>query len=162
MNDQTVPQDPAPGGPDAPVQMPSSQPVLLRALRFEVLATVALAVVFGVIGYFVSAAPGAIGGVLGVAIAGLMSCLTVGSIAFANHRFISNPNFVVIFFGIVAGGWLLKLIVFVVMLILLKNQTWLDSRIFFFGLVAGIAVSLLIDVLVIAKSRLPYVDAQGV
>lgn len=142
--------------------LPTSQPVLLRALRFEIIATVALMLVFGAIGYFVSQTPGVIGGALGAFIAGALSCVTIGSILFANQRFIQSPNFVVIFFGIVAGGWLLKLIAFIVAVVLLRGQTWLDPKILFFGLVAGIVVSLVIDTLVVAKGRLPYVDAPSV
>lgn len=144
-----------------PFQMPSSQPVLLRALRIEVLATVTLAVVLGLIGYFVSAVPGVIGGALGVVIAGVMSCLTIGSIAFANHRFIESQNYVVIFFAIVAGGWLFKLVAFIIAVVLLRDQGWLDTRMLFFGLIAGILISLAVDVLVATKSRLPYVSDAG-
>lgn len=162
MTDENLPADTREAAESATPRMPTSQPVLLRALRLELLATVILAVVFGVIGHLVSGTPGIIGGVLGAVIAGVMACLTVGSIAFANHKFISDPNFVVIFFGIVAGGWLIKLVAFVVLLIVLKHQTWLDPKIFFFALVAGVVVSLAIDALVVLKSRLPYVDAPGV
>ena len=142
--------------------LPTSQPVLRRALRFEIIATVALMLLFGAIGFFVSQVPGVVGGALGALIAGVLSCITIGSILFANQRFIQSPNFVVIFFGIVVGGWLLKLIAFIVAVVLLRDQTWLDSKILFFGLVAGIVVSLVIDTLVVAKGRLPYVDAPSV
>ena len=158
MNQQTPPSE----VPAEPYQMPSSQPVLLRGFWFEVIATVALAAVFGVIGYFVSGTPGVIGGVLGAVIAGLLSLFTIGSIAFANHRFIESANFVVIFFAIVAGSWLFKLIAFIVAVVLLRDQTWLDTHILFFALVAGIIVSLIVDVLVATKSRLPYAsDTRG-
>ena len=145
-----------------PAGLPTSQPVLLRALRIEIVATIGLMLLFGAIGYFVSHTPGVLGGALGAFIAGVLSCVTIGSILFANQRFIHSPNFVVIFFGIVAGGWLLKLIAFIVVVVLLRDQTWLDSKILFFGLVAGIVLSLVIDTLVVAKGRLPYVDAAGV
>lgn len=162
MTDENLPADAHEEAELEAPRMPTSQPVLLRALRLELIATVLLAVIFGVIGYLVSGTPGIIGGLLGVVISGIMACLTVGSIAFANHKFIADPNFVVIFFGIVAGGWLIKLVAFVVLLIALKYQTWLDPKIFFFGLVAGVIVSLAIDAFVVLKSRVPYVDAPGV
>lgn len=154
MSDSIAPE------PETAPQMPTSQPVLLRALRFEVLATVGLMVVFAIIGHFVSGMPGVIGSAIGAFIAGALSCLTIGSIAVANHRFIHRPDFVVIFFGIVAGGWLLKLVLFIVAVVVLKDQTWLDPRFLFFGLVAGIVASLVIDVVVVAKARLPYVDPR--
>jgi membrane-bound metal-dependent hydrolase YbcI (DUF457 family) len=59
----------------------------------------------------------------------------------------------------VAGGWLLKLVVFIVAVLLLRDQSWLDPKILFFGLVAGIIVSLVIDTLVVVKARVPYVGA---
>lgn len=142
--------------------MPNSQPVLLRALRLEVIATVALMILFALIGFLVAGIPGVIGGALGALIAGVLASFTIGSIAFANHRFINDPNFVVIFFAIVAGGWLLKLVAFIVAVVLLRDQTWLDSKILFFALVAGVIVSLVIDSLVVAKGRIPYVDAPKV
>ncbi len=165
MTDETAPgesNEPATPDEQAVTSMPTSQPVLLRALRFEAIATVALIVIFGAIGYFVSGIPGVTGGALGALIAGVLASFTIGSIAFANHRFIENPNFVVIFFGIVAGGWLLKLVVFIVAVVLLRDQTWLDPRILFFALVAGVITSLVIDVIVVTRGRFPYVDAKGV
>lgn len=165
MTDETTPAEPiepTETGENGEVSLPTSQPVLLRALRFEIIATLALMVIFGAIGLLVSANPGLVGGLLGAFIAGALSCVTIGSILFANHRFIQSPSFVVIFFGIVAGGWLLKLIVFIIAVVLLRDQAWLDPKILFFALVAGIVVSLVIDSLVVAKGRLPYVDAKGV
>jgi hypothetical protein len=153
VTDETVPAASHDAGP---ASLPTSQPVLLRGLRYEIIATVALMLLFGAVGYLVSQAPGAIGGVLGAFLAGLLSCVTIGSILFANRRFIQNPNFVVIFFAIVAGGWLLKLIVFILAMVLLRGQDWLDPKILFFGLVSGIVVSLVIDSLVVVKARLPY------
>ena len=141
-----------------PFDMPSSQPLLLRALRFEALATLALLLTFGVIGYFAAGTPGVIGGVIGAILAGLLSAITIGSIAFANHRFIDNPNYVVIFFALVTGSWLFKLIAFITAVVLLRDQSWLDTRILFFALVAGILVSLVVDVFVATRSRMPYVS----
>lgn len=145
-----------------PIAMPTSQPVLLRALWLETLVTVVLAVLFGVIGNLVSELPGVIGGALGALMAGILASFTIGSILFANHRFIRSPSFVVIFFAIVAGGWLLKFIVFIVAVVLLRDQTWLDLRILFFAFVAGLIASLVIDALVVAKSRIPIGATKSV
>lgn len=135
--------------------MPSSQPVLLRGVRISLLTAFALSVVFGVIGWLVGAAPGAIGGALGPILAGALSIITIGSIAFANHRFIEHPNYVVMFFAIVAGSWLLKLIAFIVVVLLLRGQTWLDTKLLFFSFIVGIVVSLAVDVLIVVKGRVP-------
>lgn len=137
--------------------MPTSQPILLRALRWGIVATVALIVLFAVIGWLVSDTRGLIGGVLGAAIGGVLLGITVGSIAFAN-RFIESPSYIVIFFSIVLGSWLLKFIGFIVAAVLLRDQPWLDPTIMFFGIISGVLVSVIIDLLVVAKSRIPYVS----
>lgn len=140
--------------------MPSSQPILIRALIVEASATAVLMLVFGVIGNLVDGTQGIVGGVLGALIAGLLSAVTIGSIAFANHRFITNPNYIVIFFAVVAGGWLLKLVAFVVVVALLKDQVWLNTQVLFFSFVAGIIVSLIVDVIIATRSRIPIAPAK--
>lgn len=141
---------------DAP-QTPSSQPVLLRALRWGAIATAVLIVVCGGIGYLVAGQPGLIGGVIGSAFAGFFLGLTVGSIAFAN-RFIESPIYVALFFAIVLGTWILKFVIFLVLALTLRGQEWLDPKVLFLSLVAGVVVSLAIDVLVVTKTRMPYVS----
>ncbi|QIK64714.1 3-oxoacyl-ACP reductase [Leucobacter viscericola] len=137
--------------------MPTSQPILLRALRWGIIATVALIVIFAVIGWLVADSRGLIGGVLGAAIGGVLLGITVGSIAFAN-RFIESPSYIIIFFSIVLGSWVVKFIGFIVAAVLLRDQPWLDPTIMFFGIISGVLVSVIIDVLVVTKSRIPYVS----
>ncbi|MBO1903012.1 3-oxoacyl-ACP reductase [Leucobacter weissii] len=137
--------------------MPSSQPVLIRALVLGAGATAVLLVVCGGIGWWIAGSPGLVGGVLGAAFAGLFLGLTVGSIAFAN-RFIESELYVPVFFAIVVGGWLLKFIAFIVAAVLLRDQPWLEPKILFFSLIAGVLVSLGVDAYVMLKNRLPYVS----
>ena len=63
-----------------------------------------------------------------------------------------------LFFAIVLGGWLLKLGVFLLVMILLAGQPWLDPMVFFLSIVAGVIVSLVIDVIVLTRMRLPNVS----
>lgn len=143
--------------PEGPRRMPSSQPILLKALRWGGLASALLVVLCGVVGWFVSGSSGAIGGVLGAVFAGVFLALTAGSIAFAN-RFIGSDLFVGIFFGVVMGTWLVKFVAFIVAALLLRDQPWLNPTMFFLSLIAGVITSLVIDVLIVAKSRLGYVS----
>jgi len=66
--------------------------------------------------------------------------------------------FVGAFFGIVLGGWLLKFIVFLVVVIVLKDQSWINPVVLFLSLIAGVIGSLVVDVMVMLKSRMPYVS----
>lgn len=159
MTDETLPGEAdaqnAPAEAAGP-SMPTSQPVLLRALRWGLLATAVLLIVCGGIGFLIAGSPGLMGGVLGAGIAGVFFGLTIGSITFGN-RFIENPNYLVLFFVIVAGGWILKFVLFIVAVLLLKGQPWLDPKILFFSLVAGVIVSLGIDAFIMLKSRIPII-----
>lgn len=140
-----------------PAQMPVSQPVLLKALRWGAVVTIALIAIFAGIGYLVAGTEGLIGGVFGTAMGGVFLGLTVGSIAFAN-RFVENPAYIVMFFAIVMGAWLLKFVIFIVLLILLRDQPWLDGPMLFFGLLASVIAALTIDVLLVTRSRLPITN----
>lgn len=136
--------------------MPTSQPMLLRGVKWGAIATLVLAVVFAVIGYFVAGNEGMVGGLLGAVIGGALLLITVGSIAFAN-RFVRSPAYLQIFFAIVLGAWVLKLIAFVVAALLLRDQPWLNAQWLFIGLVSTVLVSIVIDVIIVARSRVPYV-----
>lgn len=148
-----------PTSPETPQRdsypMPTSQPMLLRGVRWGIIATLASMAAFAGIGFAVAGSRGLVGGLIGAAIGGALLLLTVGSIAFAN-RFVASPAYLQIFFGIVLGSWTLKLIAFVVAALLLKNQPWLDPKVLFFGLITTVLISIVIDVIIVAKSRVPY------
>ena len=83
--------------------------------------------------------------------------ITAVSILLAN-RFASSDVFVGVFFGIVLGGWLLKFIVVHRARGRAARADWLNPMVLFVSLVAGCIASLVVDVLVVAKSRMPYVS----
>lgn len=135
----------------------SSTPILRRTLIWSAVATAALAVVAGTIGFFVAQVEGMVSGLLGVLLAALFLAITGISILVAN-RWYGEPLYVQLFFAIVLGGWLLKLGVFLVVMILLSGQPWIHPMVFFLSIIAGVMMSLVIDVLVLTKMRLPHVS----
>ncbi|WP_017791784.1 hypothetical protein [Leucobacter salsicius] len=137
--------------------MPTSQPLLLRAVKWGVIVSVLLVLVFAGIGWLVSGMTGVVGGAIGAGIAGLFLTLTAGSIAFAN-RFSSSPAFLQIFFSIVMGAWLLKIVVFFAAALLLKDQPWLNSTMMFIGVIVGVVVSLTANAIVFARGRIPIAN----
>jgi hypothetical protein len=135
----------------------SSTPILRRTLIWSGIATVVLAVVAGGIGFLVAQGEGLVSGLLGVLLAALFLSITGASILIAN-RWYGDPIYVQLFFAIVLGGWLLKLGLFVVAMILLAGQPWLQPMVFFLSIVAGVLMSLAIDVIVLTSMRLPNVS----
>ncbi|HWV48577.1 MAG TPA: hypothetical protein VN035_03895 [Microbacterium sp.] len=135
----------------------SSTPILRRTLIWSVIAAGILAVLAGGIGFAVAGGEGLVSGLLGVLLAVVFLGITGLSILIAN-RWYGDPLYVQFFFAIVLGGWLLKLGLFVVIMIVLAGQPWIVPMVFFLSIVAGVAMSLIIDVVVLTRMRLPNVS----
>ncbi len=136
---------------------PSSNPVLKRALISGGFVALGIALVGGLLGYLVDGGVGLVSALIGTALAVIFMGVTAGTILLAN-RFSGSDMFVGAFFGIVLGGWLLKFIVFLVVVIILKDQTWINPVVLFLSVIAGVIGSLVVDVMVMLKSRMPYVS----
>jgi hypothetical protein len=135
----------------------SSTPILKRTLIWSAVSALILAVAAGGIGFAVAQGEGLISGLLGTLLAVLFLAITSASILIAN-RWYGEPLYVQFFFAIVLGGWLLKLVVFFILLVVLKDQPWLEPMVFFLSIVAGVIMSLVIDAIVLTRMRLPAVS----
>ena len=139
-----------------PTGVPSSVPVLRRTLAFGFAFAAAIAVVGGVIGLLVAGPVAAWSAVIGAVMAGVFLEITALSILIA-VRFD-----IVAFFGIVLGAWLLKFVAFIVAALALRDQPWINPTALFLSLIAGVIASLVVDVVVVMKTRMPYVsDPRG-
>ena len=58
------------------------------------------------------------------------------------------------------GGWIVKFVLFIVVLLVLRGQPWLNGPVFFVALVVSVITSLVIDVVVMLKMRVPAVDVS--
>jgi len=132
--------------------LPSSVPVLRNTLVWGFVGAGILAVVGEVVGFLIASGVGALSAVLGAAFAAVFLGVTAASILVA-VRFD-----IVAFFGIVLGAWLLKFVIFIVAAMLLRNQPWINAPILFLTMIIGVVMSLTIDVVVVMKSRMPYVS----
>lgn len=131
--------------------------ILKRVLLYGGLLAAAIAIVGGVLGLLVVGPRGLVSALIGTGMAFVFLAVTAGSILLANRTSRSDvlsPSF----FGIVLGGWLLKFVVFLVLVFLLKDQPWIDNTVLFLSIVAGVVGSLVVDLLVVAKARMPYVS----
>lgn len=135
-----------------PTGVPSSVPVLRRTLAYGFAFAAAIAVVGGVIGLLVAGPIAAWSAVIGAAMAGVLLGITALSILIA-VRFD-----IVAFFGIVLGAWLLKFVAFIVAALALRDQPWINPTALFLSLIAGVIASLVVDVVVVMKTRMPYVS----
>ncbi|PDQ35600.1 MAG: hypothetical protein B5766_05145 [Candidatus Lumbricidophila eiseniae] len=140
-----------------PSPTPSSTPMLRRTLVWASALCGAILVVGGVLGAIFAGTPGLWGAVIGTVIGLVFMALTATSILFAN-RFAGGASFAGVFFGVVLGGWLVKFIVFLIIANLLRDASWLNHLTLFVCIIASVLASLVVDVLVVMSSRMPYVS----
>ena len=147
---------PSAGQPARPVQ-PSSTPVFKDVLKYGAILAVVIAVVGAVLGGVFAGWIGVTSALIGTLMAVIFLSITALSILIAN-RFIGSDLFVGLYFGIVLGGWLLKFVLFIVLAVVLKDQPWINPVVLFLSLIAGVIGSLVVDMIVVFRSRLPYVS----
>lgn len=135
----------------------SSTPILRTTLVWSAGVTVALAVVGAAVGYLVAGPEGLWSALTGVLLAALFLAITAVSILIAN-RWYGQDLYVPLFFGIVLGGWILKLVVFIVVLVIIRGQPWVQPTVFFVALVVSVMAALAIDVIVLMRMRIPHVS----
>jgi hypothetical protein len=126
--------------------------ILTKVLKYTGLLAVLLVVVGGTIGYLAAGSDGLISVLLGTAVALLFSAVTAVSMMIAIRFEIAA------FFGIVMGAWLLKMVLFIIALVLLRDQSYINTVALFISLVVAIVGTVAIDTLVVTKSRMSYVS----
>lgn len=135
----------------------SSTPLLRTTLIWSAVATLALAVLGAIIGYAVDGMSGLVSALMAILLAAVFLAITGISILIAN-RWYGDELYTPIFFGLVLGGWIVKFVVFIVVLLVLRGQSWLSPTIFFVALIASVITSLVIDVVVLTRMRIPHVS----
>lgn len=132
----------------------SSTPVLRAALIWGVSIGGAAVVIAAVVGLLIAQGPGLWSGVLGALVGVIFPAMTALSILVAN-RWFGTPAYLQIFFGIVMGAWIVKFALVIVLLLVLSRLDWVVPLIFYIALVATAVASLVVDLLVLRKIRIP-------
>jgi len=137
--------------------MNSATPVLRRALIYGAWLALGIAIVGSIVGWLAAEWTGVVSALVGTAMATVFLGITSGSIILAS-RSSKSDMLSPAFFGVVLGGWLLKFIIFLALVFLLREQPWVQPVVLFLSIVAGVVGSLVVDVVVVATSRVPYVS----
>ena len=115
-----------------------------------------LAIAIAVIGSGVSALtvglPGVYAALIGAAISTSFSLMTIFSVWFGSKLPLNG------FYALVLGGWLIKVVLFGVVLAILQGAQSFNGPVFFFAIVAGVLGGLGIDSWLVLKARLPTVE----
>ncbi|WP_296630823.1 hypothetical protein [Rhodoluna sp.] len=122
-----------------------------RVLIQGSLLTATIAIIGGGIGFAVAGQPGLISALIGAALALGFVSLTALSVWLGGKLPLGG------FFGLVLGGWIVKLVAFILVIGALKGADFINGPVLFFTLVASILGTLAVDSLAFLKARIPVV-----
>ena len=132
----------------------SSTQVFAKALKLSALLVVSVAVICSIIGYLVVGIDGLWTALIGSAIALVFTSLTVLSVLFGARLPLGG------FYGLVLGGWLLKIVLFALLMAALQRMDFIHGPTLFFAIVLSVLGSLSIDSWVVLRSRIPTIDSR--
>jgi hypothetical protein len=133
--------------------------VLRRAVVLGALVAGGVAVVAGGLGLVFAGTSGLISGLVGAAFALLFLGVTAIGLILAG-RSLGTPLGPSVFFAVVLGGWIVKLLLFLVAMLLLRDQPWVQPVVLFLAIVATVIGSLAVDVVVVSRSRIPIAPSR--
>ena len=104
------------------------------------------------VGFLVAGPTGITSALIGSALALFFTSLTLISVMLGRRLSLAG------FFGMVMGGWLVKLIGFALTVGALRGASYIDGPVLFFTLVAAIMGSLVIDSIAVLRARIPVIE----
>jgi hypothetical protein len=134
----------------------STTAILRSTLRWGVLIEGAIAVVGALVGWLVAGPSGLGSALIGVGLAAVFLALTAITMLIG-ARASGGSMLSTAYFAIVLGGWFVKIVVFFVVLLVLRGQPWISPLVFFFAVVTAVLASLVVDIVVFSRARVPYV-----
>lgn len=101
------------------------------------------------LGYLFAGTAGVVSALIGSFVAVAFSTPTILSIWFGSKLPLAG------FYGLVLGGWLIKVLLFAVVLAVLQDADFISGPVFFFAVVTSVLGGLAIDSWVVLKGRIP-------
>ena len=125
--------------------------VMLRVLKLGTLLVVGVTVLGSGIGFLVAGIPGVFAALAGGLAALAFTALTALSLLLGSKLGLGG------FLGVVLGGWLVKMVLFLVLFSVLNRADWLTTSsipVVFFTVVAAVIGGLVLDTLIVTKARI--------
>lgn len=145
-SDQTSTQD---KGGSQVTSATSSSKLFARVLKLGSALIGAIAILGGAIGYIAVGINGLYSALIGAALALVFVSMTALSILIGGKLPLGG------FFGVVMGGWLVKLVGFMFILNALGTAAFINKPVVFVTIVASVLGTLSLDAIVVMRSRIP-------
>ncbi len=129
--------------------MDSTSSLYKRALGLSGILVLVIGVFGSGLGFLFTGLPGVMSALIGSLVSLGFSALTIMSIWFGSKLPLAG------FYGLVLGGWLVKVLLFAIVLASLQDADFISGPVFFFAVVTSVLGGLAIDSWVVLKGRLP-------
>ena len=143
----------------APASFDTSRTVLRRALIGGGVVSIAIGVVAGFVGLLVAGPGGLASGLVGAVFAFAFLGLTIAGLL-VSGRMITNANPVPALV-VVLSSWFAKVVLFIGAMVLLGRQPWVQPMVLFLALVTAVLAFLVLDVVVVARARIPVGSTES-
>ena len=139
--------------PDSTVPAPNptdtADSVFRRILMWMMIAVPLIGIAFAAIGWFAAGQPGLISGLIGAVLALVYSGLTVLSVIVGGK---AGPNG---FYATILGFWIGKFALFLVALLLLRDQPFIVPWVLILSIIVTALFTLGVDVMIVLRARIP-------
>jgi hypothetical protein len=132
--------------------------VMTRVLKFGLLLVLGISLMGSLAGFFVAGMSGVFGALVGGSAVLIFTGMTALSVLIGSKLPLAG------FVGTVLGGWLIKMVLFLVIFTLIDNADWLTQEarpVVFFTIVAAVVGGLILDTMIVSKARFPVVTDQA-
>jgi hypothetical protein len=129
----------------------ASNDMFRRVVILGIALSGGIALLGGLIGFFVAGTNGLVSALIGATLTAVFGTLTALSVWFGSKLPLGG------FFGLVLGGWLVKIIGCAFVIAALTEATFINGPVLFFTLVAAIFGTLAVDTVVVLKARIPVI-----
>ena len=129
----------------------ASEQLFKKILRQGAFLIGGIAVIGGITGFLIASVAGLVSALIGAAMALLFVSMTALSVWLGGKLSLGG------FFGVVLGGWIFKLLLFIGLVLVLKGAAFIVGPILFVCIVLSVIGSLALDAIAVLKTRIPTV-----
>ncbi|MEY4320891.1 MAG: hypothetical protein RLZZ471_832 [Actinomycetota bacterium] len=129
----------------------ASEQLFKKILKQGAFLIAGIAVLGGIIGFLIASVAGLVSALIGASMALLFVSMTALSVWLGGKLSLGG------FFGVVLGGWIFKLLLFIGLVLMLKGATFIVGPILFVCIVLSVIGSLALDAIAVLKTRIPTV-----